>query len=186
MSMRVGNIAVTPIDTGRPVPLGLLVGGQTALVVLLRHADCPFCAAHLARISAAREQLGRVIVVSFEPAERLRIQAERAAPSFLYVTDESRTLYRALATGQTGRSYLFRPSVLARLAGVLLRGRPIMRRGSDTAQLGADMLVGVGGEVLHLQVSRSPEHRPGVDELWSWRHGQLTAAIRSSLDSRSA
>jgi hypothetical protein len=86
---------------------------------------------------------------------------------FPFVGDPERQTYRQFSLESTTLGALFRPGVIARYLGWMVRGwRP--RRateGEDVLQLGGDFILDEQQRLLYIFRSREPTHRPPAAEL---------------------
>ena len=136
------------------------------------------CREHLAQLrqhTGEIDRLGaRVVVISFEPPDRLAAFADQEHLPFTVLSDPDRVGYRYFGLVR-GRARVIWNLAAARayLVGAL-RGRlPRFPRG-DLAQLGGDVVLGADGRVLYLHRSAEPSDRPNV--------AALLAALRAAAD----
>ncbi len=103
----------------------------------------------------------RIAAIGFEPPEVLRRYRDRLGLEVELYTDPERATYAAFgfARGSVARVWLD-PRVWARYADLLRRGRRIERIGSDTLQLGGDVVVAADGRVRWIHRSTGPGDRP--------------------------
>lgn len=112
------------------------------------------------------DDLGAVVVViSFEsPAALARFHWFRDLP-FLVVSNQSRQMYHAFGLRTRAILWLFDRDTIGSYARGLLHGRlPRWPRG-DLYQLGGDVVLNRGGEVVFVHRSATPADRPSVDTL---------------------
>lgn len=148
------------------VTLPQLTAGQPTLVVLTRHRDCPMCELHVRRVARSRPQLGRVVVVSFEPPNKLIDLMQSLPFAIVLVSDQRRELYSLVgAEKMQDTRFLLHPKILWANAGRLLRRKPLRRDHADIMQLGADIILDEHGNVAWKRVPTSPDDRPRVSEL---------------------
>lgn len=117
-----------------------------------------------------RDQLAasnvEVLLVSFEPVQRVRFFLEGVDFGWPVVVDEARDLYRAygLERGGWRQVWLSRRTV-AHYARSLFRGRIPRRPTGDTLQLGGDFLIDGKGIVQFVHRSIEPADRPPVPQI---------------------
>ncbi len=119
------------------------------------------------RAKGELEQLNAdVLVVSFEPMERVRWYLEDVDFGWPVLADPGRTLYAAygLRRGSVARVWLS-PRTLAFYARELIRGRLPRRPAGDTLQLGGDFVIDGEGVLRFAHSSVEPADRPPVAEL---------------------
>jgi AhpC/TSA antioxidant enzyme len=106
-----------------------------------------------------------VLVVSFEPVGRLPGYRALHGWPFAVVSDPELAGYRAFGLGSAGWRSLLRPRVVARYAGLMLRGyRPRATEG-DVHQLGGDFVIDARRRLVYVHRSVDPADRPPVDDL---------------------
>ena len=126
---------------------------------------------------AAIEEAGaEVVVVTFEPWERLAAYRDDHALGMRVVSDPERVVYRGLGLGRGSLGRVWGPRVLWRYVRLLWGGRRMERLGSDLYQLGGDAVLDRRGEVAWLHRSTDPVDRPPV--------AALVAAVRDAAQSR--
>jgi hypothetical protein len=162
----VGDLQLTVAESGTEATLAQITAGQPTLLVLARHRDCPLCEMHLGRLIKARGRIGRIVVVGMEAPEQLQEVANGLPFEFVCLSDEQRRSYTALGARRP-RLPLFAlsPKVLIPLTRHLAKGRPLVRRGGDLMQMGADIIVDPAGRVAWANLSASPGDRPSVETI---------------------
>ena len=113
-----------------------------------------------------------VLVISFDPARRVRGYCRRLRLPFRCLSDEQRVAYRAYDLGRASWLRTLTPRALAPYVKLFLRqgaGRPAFA-GQDLRQMGGDFVVAPDGRLALAYASHDPADRPSVD--------QLLAAIR--------
>ncbi|HXG36727.1 MAG TPA: SelL-related redox protein [Dehalococcoidia bacterium] len=136
------------------------------------------CRAHLAQLRQRRETLegefgARIVVVSFESPAELAAFARREGSDFLFLSDPKRRAYAAFGLAAKPTLWrLFSPATVIEYLRGFLAGRPprLPRHGTDTHQLGGDVIISQTGEVVFVHRSREPADRPSF--------AQLEAALR--------
>lgn len=123
-------------------------------------------AEHKHRLDEASAQ---VLVIGFEPPEKLLSVKQRLDSPFRFLCDTECEVYRAYGLGASTHLRVFaHPKMLARAVKVTLEGnlwRP--RPGQDRLQLGGDFVVGEDGTVLLAHPEEGPEDRVAVGEIAS-------------------
>ena len=115
---------------------------------------------------AAIKGLGaEVLVVSFEPAERLPGYRARHGWPFPVVSDPERTAYQAFGLSSAGWARLLGPRVVLRYAALMLRGFRPGLSGADVHQLGGDFVLDERRRLLYAHRSVDPADRPPVSAL---------------------
>jgi hypothetical protein len=103
------------------------------------------------------------------PAGAWHVREWRAAAGLddvLVLADPGRELFVAIGALRPAPLWVLRPSVLYEGARELVHGRPpTQRRDSDVLQLGADLVLDAGAEVIYSHVARSASDRVGPDVL---------------------
>ena len=107
-----------------------------------------------------------ILLVSFEPLERIAWYLEEADFSWPALSDEDRTLYRAYGLERTTfvRAWLS-PRTVWHYLRAALRGQRIRRPAADSLQLGGDVLIDPAGIVRFIHRSSEPADRPTVERL---------------------
>lgn len=117
-----------------------------------------------------REELERrdinVLLVSFEPLERVRHYVVEDEFEWPILSDESHQLYLAYGLGRSSvmRTWLS-PRTIAYYCKAVFRGKKIRRPTSDTGQLGGDFLIDPAGRIAFAFRSTEPADRPGVRQI---------------------
>jgi hypothetical protein len=145
--------------------LAHLTGGQRTLVVLTRHADCLFCEGHLSSLLKRRNELGRIVLVTFDDPAYLADLRGHLPFEIVALSDQQRALYNALGMRRARLLYFLRPFVAMLSALRLVRGRRLLRWGVDHHQLGGNVVLDHTGAVVWVHRSRTPDDRPTVDQL---------------------
>ena len=113
-----------------------------------------------------------VLVISFDPARRVRGYCRRLRLPFRCLSDEQRVAYHAYDLGRASWLRTLTPRALAPYVKLFLRlgaRRPAFA-GQDLRQMGGDFVVAPDGRLALAYASHDPADRPSVD--------QLLAAIR--------
>jgi peroxiredoxin len=108
-----------------------------------------------------------VLAITMCKPQALRLYLKRRAWPFPVVGDPERAAYRAFGLEHTTWATVFRPDVLARFTGKILRGwlpRP-PSAGEDVLQLGDDFVLDEQQQVVYAYHSQEPTDRPKVEEL---------------------
>jgi hypothetical protein len=115
-----------------------------------------------------------VLLVSFEPLERVRQYVVEDEFEWPVLSDELREFYDSYGLG---RSSFIRAWFSPRTVGYYLKaafsGKRIRRPASDTGQLGGDFLIDPAGRIVLAFRSSEPADRPGVSRIFEaqtrWR-----------------
>jgi AhpC/TSA antioxidant enzyme len=108
---------------------------------------------------------GEVLVISFEPAERLPSYRLQHGWPFPVVSDPQRTAYQAVGLGSAGWGRLLGPKVVARYAGLMLRGYRPRPSDADVHQLGGDFVIDAAHRLVYVHRSVDPADRPPAADL---------------------
>jgi hypothetical protein len=106
-----------------------------------------------------------VLVVSFEPVERLPRYREWHGWPFPVVADPTRDAYRAFGLESASLGRLLRPGVVLGYAALMLRGHVPRPSAADVRQLGGDFVVGADRRLAYAHRSADPADRPPAEEL---------------------
>lgn len=108
-----------------------------------------------------------VIVVSFEPSERVTKLRDRLRLPFIVAVDKTRVIYSAFGLGRASWLKTYgQPSVLTFYVRALTRGRaPAVRLRQDRRQLGGDFVLDKSGAVALAHPERSPNDRLPVSRM---------------------
>lgn len=107
-----------------------------------------------------------VVVVTFDADFMARAYVEQTKLPWPLLIDGDRKLYRAYDMARADWWSIYGPaSIWHYMKLVFGRGRKIEKPGSDTRQLGGDVLIDPEGFVRFHYVSESPHDRPSVDEI---------------------
>jgi hypothetical protein len=117
------------------------------------------------RYDAIRGLGGEVLVISFEPVERLPTYREGHGWPFPVVSDPARAAYRLFGLESAGWGRLLGPRVVARYAGLMLRGYRPRSSDADVHQLGGDFVTDAGRRLVYVHRSVDPADRPPADDL---------------------
>ncbi len=124
---------------------------------------------HLAQLreqQAVLEALGVVVVVvSFEPPERMAAFQRNEALPYAVHSDAPRNWYRAFGLASAGRRRLFGLRTIAAYITGALQGHWYRPATGDIAQLGGDFIVDRRGRVVFSHRSVDPADRPAVTTL---------------------
>ena len=121
-----------------------------------------------------------VLVVSFEPIERIQWYLEAADFDWPVLSDPERAIYRAygLGSASTLRVWLSPKTAWFYLSG-LAKGRVPKRPRADTHQLGGDVVIDGMAILRFAHLSTEPADRPSVDALLAVLR-TITAGNRSA------
>jgi peroxiredoxin len=117
------------------------------------------------RYDEIRSMGAEVLVVSFEPVERLPAYRALHGWPFPVVSDPDRAAYRAFGLGSAGWSTLLRPRVMLRYAALLLQGYRQRTSDEDVHQLGGDFVLDADRRVAYAHRSTDPVDRPPAGDL---------------------
>jgi hypothetical protein len=107
----------------------------------------------------------RVVVVTFESAERARAFARREKIAFPIVRDPRRVAYRAFGIQRLNVAGAWKPRTIWYYMRQIVRGRlPHVAR-ADWYQLGGDVLLARDGRVCWMRRSSEPADRPTVNTI---------------------
>ena len=120
---------------------------------------------------------GEVVVISFEPPERLPTYIDAHGWRFPVVSDPSRESYKAFGLGSADWRTLLGPKVVLKYAALLARGYRPRATDSDVRQLGGDFVIDAGRRIVFGHRSNDPADRPSAKVL-------LRALRASSADPR--
>jgi hypothetical protein len=116
---------------------------------------------------AIRAMGAEVLVVSFEPVERLPGYRSLHGWPFPVASDPERAAYRAFGLESAPWRALLGPRVVARYARLMLQGYRPGYSGADVHQLGGDFVIDGGRRLLYAHRSADPADRPPVSALVS-------------------
>ena len=107
-----------------------------------------------------------VLLISFEPLERVRHYVVEDEFEWPILSDESRELYKAYGLGRSSvlRTWLS-PRTIAYYCKAAFSGKKIRRPTSDTGQLGGDFLIDPAGRIAFAFRSTEPADRPTVRQI---------------------
>ena len=107
-----------------------------------------------------------VLVLSFEPLERVRWYLAEVDFGWPVLADPERAIYRAYGLGRasTLRAW-FSPRTVRFYLGALIHGKVPRRPQGDTHQLGGDFIIDEAGLIRFAHRSVEPADRPSVDSL---------------------
>ena len=105
------------------------------------------------------------MVISFVQPERLQAYLRLRPWPFRMLADPDRAAYRAFGLERAPWSTLFRPRVIVRYLGLILRGWLPRPAHEDVHQLGGDFVINASGGIIYAYRSSDPTDRPSVDEL---------------------
>jgi len=146
-------------------PLRELVERRT-LVVVLRHDGCVQDRMHLARLQERAAELPVALgAVGFSPLARLAHVAEASGWQAPMWSDPDRSLYLALRLAHGTFRDVYGLRALRGYARSVRAGQRIKRPHGDTFQLGADVLLDPGLELLRVWRQTNPGDRPSVAEI---------------------
>ena len=108
----------------------------------------------------------KVLLVSFEPLERVRHYVVEDEFEWPILSDETHELYQAYGLGRSSviRTWLS-PRTIAYYCKAAFGGKKIRRPTSDTGQLGGDFLIDPVGRIVFGFRSEEPADRPGVRQI---------------------
>jgi len=145
--------------------------GRHLLLVFVRHLACLPCQQHLHEIEselAVIEGSGaRILVISFDGHEEVRLYKSRLNVSFPVASDKSCAAYRAYGLSRASFLRTWHPKTLLRYVTLLRQGHQLQkpRKGSDLSQLGADIVVDADGRVKYVHYSERPDDRPAIADV---------------------
>jgi hypothetical protein len=115
----------------------------------------------------ARSAGAEVLVITMSKPEALGRYLKMRAFPFPVVGDPERAAYSAFGLQRTSWGTVFRPDVLARFTGLILRGWLPRRpgEGEDVLQLGGDFVLDARQRVIYAYCSKEPTDRPTIEEL---------------------
>jgi len=119
---------------------------------------------------------GSVLVITFEPPERIPFYVEAHGWPFAVVSDPTRAAYQAFGLGSAGWVTLFGPRVVLEYLGLMAKGYRPMGSDSDVHQLGGDFVIDADRRIVFAHRSNDPADRPAAEE--------LLRALRSISSSR--
>jgi len=102
----------------------------------------------------------KVIVITFEPVQRLAFPVEKETMDFPYYVDEEKKLYKYYGLFKAGFWDLWGPRTWLTYAHLLLKGRKIVKSASDIYQRGGDVLIDPHGVIRLHHIGRGPADRP--------------------------
>ncbi len=114
-----------------------------------------------------RERGAEVVVIAFEPVERLTIYRQQQGWPFPITTDPDRAIYRRFGLESGSWTQIIRPSVAWSYLRLLVSGRRLRRPspGVDLQQLGGDFVIDPDQTVRYARRSMAPDDRPDPQEL---------------------
>jgi len=143
--------------------------GRPTILILLRHLGCLFCQEHLRQLRAHDAEIdaagGSVVVISFAAPEHVARFAKAIGHPYRWLSDPSRSSYRAFGAGRGGPLNPFSPTDLWRSLTSGLRGKPWIPQQADLWQLGADFVFDAGGRLTMAHRCRSSHDRPPAGEV---------------------
>lgn len=108
---------------------------------------------------------GAVLVVSFEPVDRLPYYRDLHGWPFSIVSDSDRAAYRAFGLGAATWGELFGPRVLLQYARLTLAGYRPRASAADVHQLGGDFVLDRARRIIFAHRSKDPVDRPSASVL---------------------
>lgn len=117
------------------------------------------------RLDEFRARGAEVAVISFVQPSRLQAYLRLRPWPFRVLADPGRSAYRAFGLESAPWSRLFRPRVILRYLGLILRGWLPRLAHEDVHQLGGDFVIDTSGGIIYSYRSSDPTDRPSVDEL---------------------
>lgn len=107
-----------------------------------------------------------VLVVSFDPEERVAEFRREHQLRFPCLADESRTVYRAYGLTRGSWRQTLTPKALAPYIRLLFSGRTVRAApNQDIRQRGGDFVVGRDGRLTLAYVSDDPSDRPAIEQI---------------------
>lgn len=107
----------------------------------------------------------RIAVVTFTAPERLTSYREHMALPFDVVADTDRTLYRLLGAERGSHRQVWSAGTIGMYIRLVRAGRRLRRPTEDIRQLGADAVIGRGGELRYLSLPSTPDAGPPIADL---------------------
>ncbi len=152
----------------RPVSLEQY-SGRPLIIVFMRHLGCLLTRLHLAQL---RQQYGKiqylggeVLIISFENREAMRRLVDGHKFPFVVLLDPAKEVYRQYGMvyrkqGRTGNL-----STAFAYLRLRLSGYPKQVAGSDTRQMGGDVIIDRQGEISFIHRSEYPHDLPAVESI---------------------
>ena len=106
-----------------------------------------------------------VVVVSFEPRDRLFQLARQLQLPFPLLSDPERDVYRAYGLRRGRLLQLLSPGTVLAYIGFLAKGRRYHLRRSDLLQLGGDFVIDGRGITQYEHRGDAPHERPSVEQI---------------------
>ena len=108
-----------------------------------------------------------VLVVTMSRPEVVAAYLKMKPWPFPVVCDPERAAYRRFGLGHTSWLAFFRPSVLVRYLGLMVRGWRVQKinEGEDALQLGGDFVLDENRKVVFAYPSRVATDRPKMEKL---------------------
>ena len=107
-----------------------------------------------------------VLLVSFEPLERVRQYTIDDGFGWPVLSDEGGASYGLYGLGRASRVRAWlSPKTVSFYFRAALEGKRLRRPVSDTKQLGGDFLIDPEGTVVLVFTSKEPADRPSVDQI---------------------
>ena len=110
---------------------------------------------------------GSVLVVSFEPSQRIPVYVEARGWPFSVVSDPTREAYQAFGLGSAGWLTLLGPRVFVKYVQLMARGYWPGISDFDVHQLGGDFVIDADRRIVFAHRSKDPADRPAADVLLS-------------------
>ena len=106
-----------------------------------------------------------MLVVSFEPRDRLFQLARQLQLPFPLLSDPERDVYRAYGLKRGRLFQLLSPGTVLAYLGLLAKGRWYHFRRSDLRQLGGDFVIDGQGITQYEYRGAAPHQRPPVEDI---------------------
>lgn len=101
-----------------------------------------------------------MVIITFEPIQRLPVPTEKETMDFPYYVDEGRTLYRYYGLFKAGFWDLWGFRTWLTYVHLLLKGWKIVKSASDIYQRGGDVLIDPHGVIRLHHIGTGPADRP--------------------------
>ena len=114
---------------------------------------------------ALRQLNVKVAVVTFEADAMAKAYVKDTNLEWPLLIDSDRSLYRSYQMERANLWSIYTPSSVWHYVKLLFQGHRLRRPGSDTLQLGGDVLIDPNGIVRYHYTSVSPHDRPSPESI---------------------